>query len=86
MTATNAVGGTFGLGLDQFELPKASIAKLARSEVRDPALIQIPESMQLRKDTLTALVKSASVFVSYLSMFTQTNHSGCFARCGLGSR
>lgn len=34
MTGTNAAGGTFGLGLDQFELPKASIAKLARSEVR----------------------------------------------------
>ncbi|WFD19641.1 DNA-directed DNA polymerase [Malassezia caprae] len=33
MTGTNAAGGTFGLGLDQFELPKASIAKLARSEV-----------------------------------------------------
>ena len=28
MTATNAASGTFGLGLDQFELPKASIAKL----------------------------------------------------------
>ena len=34
MTATNAASGTFGLGLDQFELPKASIAKLARNEVR----------------------------------------------------
>ncbi|WFD23258.1 DNA-directed DNA polymerase [Malassezia equina] len=77
MTATNAVGGTFGLGLDQFELPKASIAKLARSEVRDPALIQIPEAMQLRKDTLTALVKSASVFVSYL---TAASHDVALAR------
>lgn len=34
MTATNAAGGTFGLGLDQFELPKAPVAKLARSSVR----------------------------------------------------
>lgn len=30
-------------------------------------LTKIPEFMQLRKDTITALVKSASVFVSYLS-------------------
>lgn len=44
MSATNAAGGTFGLGLDQFELPKASIAKVARSEVRYPcpALISDP--------------------------------------------
>ncbi|PKI85180.1 hypothetical protein MVES_000880 [Malassezia vespertilionis] len=63
MSATNAVGGTFGLGIDQFELPKASINKLARTE--------IPDSVQLRKDTLTALVKSASVFVSYLTAASQ---------------
>lgn len=36
MSATNAAGGTFGLGLDQFELPKASIAKIARTDVRIP--------------------------------------------------
>ncbi|KOS14709.1 histone-fold-containing protein [Malassezia pachydermatis] len=69
MSATNAAGGTFGLGLDQFELPKASIAKVARSE--------IPESVQLRKDTITALVKSASVFVSYL---TAASHDVAIAR------
>ena len=34
MSATNAACGTFGLGLDQFELPKASIAKIARTDVR----------------------------------------------------
>ena len=34
MSATNAAGGTFVLGLDQFELPKASIAKIARTDVR----------------------------------------------------
>lgn len=59
MTATNALGGTFGLGIDQYELPRASISKLARTD--------IPDSVQLRKDTITALVKSSSVFVSYLS-------------------
>lgn len=59
MSATNALGGSFGLGLDQFELPKAPVAKIARSEM--------PESMQLRKEVNTALVKSASVFVSYLT-------------------
>ena len=59
MSATNAVGGTFGLGLDQFELPKAPIAKVARAAM--------PASMQLRKELNTALVKSASVFVSYLT-------------------
>ncbi|WFD41242.1 DNA-directed DNA polymerase [Malassezia japonica] len=69
MTATNAAGGTFGLGIDQYELPKASISKLARSE--------IPESVQLRKDTLSALVKSSSVFVSYL---TAASHDVAIAR------
>jgi len=58
MTATNALGGTFGLGLDQFELPKAPVIKLARGEV--------PDSVQLRKEFVTALVKSSSVFISYL--------------------
>lgn len=62
MTATNAAGGTFGMGIDQFELPKASIQKLARSE--------LPDSVQLRKDSLAALVKSSSVFASYLSTST----------------
>ena len=65
MTATNAAGGTFGMGLDQFELPKASIQKLAKSE--------LPDSIQLRKDSLAALVKSSSVFVSYLSTCYETN-------------
>ncbi|WFD44606.1 DNA-directed DNA polymerase [Malassezia psittaci] len=69
MTATNAAGGTFGMGLDQFELPKASIQKLAKSE--------LPDSIQLRKDSLAALVKSSSVFVSYL---TAASHDVALAR------
>lgn len=36
MSATNAAGGTFGLGIDQFELPKASVTKVARTDVCDP--------------------------------------------------
>ena len=36
MSATNAVGGTFGLGLDQFELPKAPIAKLSLIHISEP--------------------------------------------------
>lgn len=35
MSATNAAGGTFGLGLDQFELPKTSVTKVARTDVCD---------------------------------------------------
>lgn len=49
MTGTNAAGGTFGLGLDQFELPKASIAKLARSEVRTWYLRRSPSRCSCAK-------------------------------------
>ncbi|WFD00543.1 DNA-directed DNA polymerase [Malassezia yamatoensis] len=73
MTATNAAGGTFGMGLDQFELPKASIQKLAKSE--------LPDSIQLRKDSLAALVKTSSVFyVLQNSLQAAASHDVALAR------
>ena len=71
-------------GVDQFELPKSSITKLAKSEVSRPpssplsahmlTLVfspQIPDNVQLRKEVVLALVKASTVFVSYL---TSTSH------------
>lgn len=50
---------TLPVGLDQFELPKTSVVKLAKSE--------IPDNVQLRKEVVTALVKASTVFISYLT-------------------
>ncbi|PWZ00221.1 histone-fold-containing protein [Testicularia cyperi] len=46
-------------GIDQYELPKTSVVKLAKSE--------IPDSVQLRKEVTSALVKASTVFISYLT-------------------
>ncbi|SPO26767.1 related to dna polymerase epsilon p17 subunit [Ustilago trichophora] len=46
-------------GIEAFDLPRTNIVKLAKSD--------IPDSVQLRKEVQQALVKSATVFISYLS-------------------
>lgn len=50
---------TLSVGLDQLELPKTSVVKLAKSE--------IPDNVQLRKEVTTALLKASTVFISYLT-------------------
>lgn len=47
------------VGLDQLELPKTSVVKLAKSE--------IPDNVQLRKEVTAALLKASTVFISYLT-------------------
>ncbi len=54
-------------GLDAFELPRTTILKTAKSSP------DLPESVQLRKDLQSALVKSASVFISYLTAMAHDN-------------
>ncbi|PWN51148.1 histone-fold-containing protein [Violaceomyces palustris] len=48
-----------GIGIDQFELPKASVAKIAK--------LEIPDNVQMRKEVISALVKSSTVFINYLA-------------------
>ncbi|GAA5928224.1 uncharacterized protein JCM15063_003825 [Sporobolomyces koalae] len=48
-----------GLGIDQFELPKSVVARLAKSAVA-------PE-VKLQKEVPLALVKGSTVFINYLA-------------------
>lgn len=75
-------------GIDQFELPRAVVTRVAKAEVsaasqrakgidleekrRSEADIltsspeQLPDSVQIRKDAILAVSKSATIFISYL--------------------
>ncbi|CDW96835.1 hypothetical protein [Sporisorium scitamineum] len=52
-------------GIESFELPRSNIIKCAKSD--------IPDSVQLRKEVQQALVKSATVFISYLTATAHDN-------------
>lgn len=52
-------------GIESFELPRSNIVKCAKSD--------IPDSVQLRKEVQQALVKSATVFISYLTATAHDN-------------
>ena len=56
---------TLSVGIDQFELPRTNVIKTAKSD--------IPDSVQLRKEVQSALIKSASVFISYLTATAHEN-------------
>ena len=58
-------------GIDSFELPRSNIVKCAKTD--------LPDSVQLRKEVQQALVKSATVFISYL---TATAHDHARKRAG----
>ncbi|KAH9952288.1 hypothetical protein BGW80DRAFT_1197232 [Lactifluus volemus] len=45
-------------GIENFELPRALVTRIARSAV--------PENVKLQKDTVLSLVKGATVFINYL--------------------
>lgn len=46
-------------GLENFELPRALVTRIAKSAV--------PENVKLQKDTVLSLVKGATVFINYLA-------------------
>ncbi|KAI0248976.1 hypothetical protein BJV78DRAFT_731264 [Lactifluus subvellereus] len=46
-------------GIENFELPRALVTRIARSAV--------PENAKLQKDTVLSLVKGATVFINYLA-------------------
>jgi DNA polymerase epsilon subunit 3 len=48
-------------GLDNFELPKSVVTKIAKSA--------LPDGAKLQKDTVLALVKGSTVFINYLGEF-----------------
>ena len=56
-----------GTGIDQLELPRTQVIKVAKSE--------LPDSVQLRKETQQAIIKSATVFISYLTATAHDNAS-----------
>ncbi|KAI9444469.1 histone-fold-containing protein [Lactarius indigo] len=46
-------------GIENFELPRALVTRIAKSAV--------PENVKLQKDTVLSLVKGATVFINYLA-------------------
>jgi len=48
--------------IDQFELPKSLVTRIAKSA--------LPDNAKLQKDTVLALVKSSTVFINYLGQNT----------------
>lgn len=55
-------------GIENYELPRTQVIKVAKSD--------IPDSVQLRKEVQQALVKSASVFISYLTAAAHDRATG----------
>ncbi|GAA6010701.1 hypothetical protein JCM11491_002903 [Sporobolomyces phaffii] len=51
--------GPAGIGIDQYELPKSVIARLAKGAV--------PPEVKLQKEVPLALVKGSTVFINYLA-------------------
>jgi hypothetical protein len=45
-------------GIENFELPKSVVTKIAKSA--------LPDNAKLQKDSVTALVKGSTVFINYL--------------------
>ncbi|KAI3614166.1 cbf nf-y family transcription [Moniliophthora roreri] len=50
-------------GLDNFELPKSLVTKIAKSN--------LPDNTKLQKETILALVKGSTVFINYLAQSKQ---------------
>lgn len=61
-------------GIENFELPKSLVTRIAKSGVSSQihSLIvvsrvsQIPENAKLQKETVLSLVKGSTVFINYL--------------------
>ncbi|KAF8168932.1 histone-fold-containing protein [Pholiota molesta] len=65
-------------GIENFELPKSVVMKIAKSAVTTPrtprtrvAILnvppQIPDNVKLQKETVLSLVKGSTVFINYLA-------------------
>ncbi len=49
-------------GIDNFELPKSLVTKIAKSAV--------PDNTKLQKEAILSLVKGSTVFINYLGVFS----------------
>ncbi|KAK9314759.1 histone-fold-containing protein [Lipomyces starkeyi] len=58
-TATHSQDKDRGYGIDDYMLPKATVTRLAKHV--------LPANTQIQKDAMTALSKSATVFINYLT-------------------
>jgi len=66
-------------GIENFELPKSLVTKIAKSAVCTflhrltrlllTLLVQIPDNAKLQKETVLSLVKGSTVFINYLGTF-----------------
>lgn len=61
-------------GIENFELPKSLVTKIAKSAVSSRIYFltvfsnvsQIPDNVKLQKETVLSLVKGSTVFINYL--------------------
>jgi DNA polymerase epsilon subunit 3 len=62
-------------GMENFELPKSLVTRIARSAVRLSSCrvhhcltepMQLPENVKLQKETVLSLIKGSTVFINYL--------------------
>ncbi len=83
MPRKDAYGGTISAqaqqdlvseGIENFELPKSLVMKIAKSSVRrlpffnfnNELYLKISENVKLQKETVLSLVKGSTVFINYL--------------------
>ncbi|KAJ7172714.1 histone-fold-containing protein [Mycena filopes] len=53
-------------GMENFELPKSLVTRIARSA--------LPENVKLQKETVLSLIKGSTVFINYLGAFAAIAH------------
>lgn len=51
-------------GIENFELPKSVVTKIAKSA--------LPDNAKLQKETVLALVKGSTVFINYLGEWAES--------------
>ena len=77
-------------GIENFELPRALVTRIAKSAVRcrfsyrymEQLFLtlswQVPDNVKLQKDTVLSLVKGATVFINYLGALSTLSTSQFF--------
>lgn len=76
LMSTRSQPGASSEGIDNFQLPKALVTRIAKSAVREPILCnhpnsrscfcQLPPEAKLQKDTINTFVNVTTVFINYL--------------------
>jgi DNA polymerase epsilon subunit 3 len=63
--ASSSDEGDYGLGVEDFNLPRTMVQRLAKGV--------LPANTQIQKDALLAISKSATVFVNYIASHANDN-------------